>query len=400
MKISEILIKNFRSFDECGASIVVGEIAAFVGKNSSGKSNILQALQLFWGQYTLTTEDFYYGETDRTISISVSFSVTPEDIVPALLPYVSSDGFLRLRHDYTEADPKGKLYSCGINEYTGPSEMNPFPDRKLTAAKINTFLGTEQSTDLRAYAQAIGRLLDEKSFYDILGLYWCANIQSFSNQWKNNPIEISGTTIKSILAALPPYYYLPVSYTTAKLTQDKHSYFQQIYQQILGDIQQLRENALADQLKQRVEALYRSAGIHKRCSDINQLLSETGGADSTVKMHIEIGEPNYDVLFHPTPSLRIDDGYDCDVQGKGQGIQRDAIFRLLNVFSRLNKKQQMTFILAVDEPEAFMHTACLFGFVAHSFTQHNVPCAGQQIHRYLPSNLYSGRFLLTLDVLL
>ena len=139
MKISEISIKNFRSFDECGASILVGEMAAFVGKNSSGKSNILQALQLFWGQYTLTTEDFYYGETDRTISISVTFSVASEDIIPALLPYVSSDGFLRLRHDYTEADLKGKLYSCGINEYTGASEMHPFPDRKLTAAKINVF---------------------------------------------------------------------------------------------------------------------------------------------------------------------------------------------------------------------------------------------------------------------
>ena len=355
MKISEISIKNFRSFDERGASIIVGEMAAFVGKNSSGKSNILQALQLFWGQYALTTEDFYYGETDRTISISVTFSVASEDIVPALLPYVSSDGFLQLRHDYTDADPKGKLYSCGIKEYTGQSEMNPFPERKLTPARITAFLATEQSADLRTYAQSIGKLLDERSFYDILGLYWCAHIQSFSNQWSATPIEISGTNFKNILAALPPYYYLPVSYTTAKLTQDKHSYFQQIYQQILGDIQQLRENAQAEQLKQRVTALYRSVGIHKRCSDINQLLSETGGADSSVKMHIEIGEPNYDVLFHPAPSLRVDDGYDCDVQGKGQGIQRDAIFRLLKVFSRLNKKQQRKFILAVDEPEAFMH---------------------------------------------
>ena len=36
MKITEISIKNFRSFDERGVSIVVGEVAAFVGKNSSG----------------------------------------------------------------------------------------------------------------------------------------------------------------------------------------------------------------------------------------------------------------------------------------------------------------------------------------------------------------------------
>lgn len=355
MRITEISIKNFRSFDERGVSIVVGEMAAFVGKNSSGKSNILQALQLFWGQYTLTTEDFYYGETDRTISVSVAFSVASEDIVPALLPYVSSDGFLRLRHDYTEADLKGVLYSCGKNEYTGQSEMNPFPDRRLTSARITAFLASEQSADLHAYAQAIGKPLDERSYYDHLGRYWCAHFQGFSSHWNDNLIEISGTNVKNVLAALPPYYYLPVSYTTAKLTQDKNSYFQQIYLQILGDIQQLRESPHAEQLKQRLDALYRSAGIHKRCSDINQLLSETGGADPSVKMHIEIGEPNFDALFHPAPSLRVDDGYDCEVQGKGQGIQRDAIFRLLKVFSQLNKKHQRKFILAVDEPEAFMH---------------------------------------------
>lgn len=109
MKITEISIKNFRSFDERGVSIVVGEMTAFVGKNSSGKSNILQALQLFWGQYALAAEDFYYGETDRTISVSVTFAVAPDEILPVLLPYVSPDGFLQLRHDYTEVDLKGKL---------------------------------------------------------------------------------------------------------------------------------------------------------------------------------------------------------------------------------------------------------------------------------------------------
>lgn len=136
MKISEISIKNFRSFDERGVSISVGEMAAFVGKNSSGKSNILQALQLFWGQYALTAEDFYYGETSRTISVSVTFAIPSDEITPSLLPYVSPDGFLQLCHDYTETDTKGKLYSCGKNDFTGTSDMNPFPERKLTTARI------------------------------------------------------------------------------------------------------------------------------------------------------------------------------------------------------------------------------------------------------------------------
>ena len=202
MKITEISIKNFRSFDERGVSIVVGEMAAFVGKNSSGKSNILQALQLFWGQYALAAEDFYYGETDRTISVSVTFAVAPDEILPVLLPYVSPDGFLQLRHDYTEVDLKGKLYSCGKNEYTGQPEMNPFPERKLklTPAKIGVFLASEQSANLHSYAQSNGKTLDESSFYDVLGQYWCANIQSFCNRWNATPVEISGANLKSLFS--------------------------------------------------------------------------------------------------------------------------------------------------------------------------------------------------------
>ena len=205
MKITEISIKNFRSFDERGVSIVVGEMTAFVGKNSSGKSNILQALQLFWGQYALAAEDFYYGETDRTISVSVTFAVAPDEILPVLLPYVSPDGFLQLRHDYTEVDLKGKLYSCGKNEYTGQPEMNPFPERKLklTPAKIGVFLASEQSANLHSYAQSNGKTLDESSFYDVLGQYWCANIQSFCNRWNATPVEISGANLRIPLIIAP-----------------------------------------------------------------------------------------------------------------------------------------------------------------------------------------------------
>lgn len=60
MNNSEIVIKNLRSFDNHGDVIKVGEMAEFVGKNSSGKSSILQALQLFFGQTSPTLDDFYY----------------------------------------------------------------------------------------------------------------------------------------------------------------------------------------------------------------------------------------------------------------------------------------------------------------------------------------------------
>ena len=355
MKISSFSIKNYRSFNDQGDTIKIGEMAAFVGKNSSGKSNILQALQLFWGQVSPSPEDFFFGDCENTINIAVTFSVDPEEITPALLPYVSCDGFLRLSREFTDADSKGKMFSSGKRNCSSLSTLNPFPAKKLSASQINSFLQSSEADNLISYANKLGYSLDTKSFYNILGLYWCDHLDAFPSEWADEPIELDNPSQKAILSALPSYYYLPVSYTAAKLTQDKHSYFQQLYQQILGDINQLLTSTHAEKIKRQVDRLYQESGIHKRCNDINQLLFKTNGADASVKMHIEIGEPDYSVLFHPSPALRVDDGYDCDVQNKGQGIQRDAIFRLLRVFSQLDTKHQKQFILAVDEPEAFMH---------------------------------------------
>lgn len=355
MKLTTIIIRNFRSFDDHADVIQVGEMAAFVGKNSSGKSNILQALQLFFGQTSPVPEDFYYGDTERTMSVTVTFQVDSANLFPVLMPYVSPDQTLWLRREFKENDLKGKMYVGGKNQYTGTAEMNPFPDRALIASRVNAFLASDSGAPLLTYAHQKGQTVCYENYYDVLKSYWCDHLGAYPCIWNAEMQEIKGTALKEILSVLPPYYYLPVSYTTSKLTQDKHSYFQQIYQQILGDVNQLLATAQAEKLKKQVAALYRCAGMEKRCNDINELLHKTDGADSSVKMHIELGEPDYKALFHPAPSLRIDDGYDCDVQSKGQGIQRDAIFRLLKVFSQLNGKQQKQFILAIDEPEAFMH---------------------------------------------
>ena len=45
MKLTSVKIQNYRSFDSQGVEITLGEMAAFVGRNSSGKSNILNALK-------------------------------------------------------------------------------------------------------------------------------------------------------------------------------------------------------------------------------------------------------------------------------------------------------------------------------------------------------------------
>ncbi|MBO9639081.1 MAG: AAA family ATPase, partial [Siphonobacter aquaeclarae] len=48
MKIQSIVIRNFKTFDGTGINFSCNDITALVGENSVGKSNILQALDLFF----------------------------------------------------------------------------------------------------------------------------------------------------------------------------------------------------------------------------------------------------------------------------------------------------------------------------------------------------------------
>ena len=61
MKLTSVKIQNYRSFDSQGVEITLGEMAAFVGRNSSGKSNILNALKHFFDGSSMNDKDFYYS---------------------------------------------------------------------------------------------------------------------------------------------------------------------------------------------------------------------------------------------------------------------------------------------------------------------------------------------------
>jgi predicted ATP-dependent endonuclease of OLD family len=48
MKISHLKIVNFKTFDPEGISLNIADLTALVGENSTGKSNVLEALDVFF----------------------------------------------------------------------------------------------------------------------------------------------------------------------------------------------------------------------------------------------------------------------------------------------------------------------------------------------------------------
>lgn len=76
MKISKVYIQNFRSIQN--AVVEPGLLCALVGENNSGKSNILQAINIVLGEAwpsikQITDDDIYNRQIDQDIEIKICF---------------------------------------------------------------------------------------------------------------------------------------------------------------------------------------------------------------------------------------------------------------------------------------------------------------------------------------
>ena len=75
MKIKSLRIKNYKTFDEEGIFLTLTDLATLVGENSTGKSNILEALDLFFNFSSgkVSRQSFHYDENKKEISMEIRF---------------------------------------------------------------------------------------------------------------------------------------------------------------------------------------------------------------------------------------------------------------------------------------------------------------------------------------
>ena len=105
MLIEKVHVKNFRSiFDE---TLPCDSLTALVGRNGSGKSSFLNALELFYNvSARVAVEDFYSEDLTQDIEIAVTFSGLSQEAGEFFSPYLDNDTLTVVR---VFSDPqKGK----------------------------------------------------------------------------------------------------------------------------------------------------------------------------------------------------------------------------------------------------------------------------------------------------
>ena len=96
MLIQKVHVKNFRSIlDE---SLPCDSLTALVGRNGSGKSSFLSAIDLFYNPSAkITAEDFYSEDTTRDIEIAITFTGLSTEARNLFSAYIDNDAMTVVR---------------------------------------------------------------------------------------------------------------------------------------------------------------------------------------------------------------------------------------------------------------------------------------------------------------
>jgi len=91
MKIRKLTIENFRSLKH--VTIPVDDLTILIGKNGTGKSAVLKAVDIFFTTNAKYDEDdFYDRNIGAPIKITVTFELTNEKEIEEFGKYVLEDG--------------------------------------------------------------------------------------------------------------------------------------------------------------------------------------------------------------------------------------------------------------------------------------------------------------------
>jgi len=364
MKIECVRIENFRSFKD--ETIYFDDYTCFVGANGSGKSTVLNALNIFFRQdkdcttdlSKLTIEDFHHKNIDDPIKITVTFKDLSEKAKEDLSHYVRQDKLIissvaRFDTGTNVAEVKQYGNRLGFEEF-----RRYFETDKKTGAKVeelkNIYLELQKkhndlpkATTKPAMVQALRDyeakrpkecilLHSEDQFY---GVSRGENKLAPHIQWvfisaAKDATEESEESKTSALGQLLARTVRSKVNFDEKIETLKKATLKE-YQKIL-DSEQKVLNDISTTLKNRLES-WAHPGISAK-------ILWKQDADKSVKVedpwaYIKLGER----------------GFEGELARFGHGLQRSYMLALLQELTTVSDEVAPKLIMGIEEPEIYQH---------------------------------------------
>lgn len=369
MRIDEIEAENFRCLKSVKASL--HNLTVFVGRNGSGKSSMLHALDtLFKPKASITEEDFFNRDTDGPIEIKVTFTdFTNEErrefhafiqndrmIVTKIISYDSElDRFSEEYFSYESQVPR----FAEIREIEGAREKTKAL-RELIAE--GTLDGLDGSPRSEAETLEIMRRFEEE--HPGLTELVRTKVHFFGAR------NIGGGKLDKYTR----FIFLPAVKEASEETEGRESSINRLLDVlVLREIENRKDIvSFRDEIIQEVVEKYSPenlGGLDEISNSISETLSRYSPGSGLVLKWNEAEPPQIDL-----PSVTCDvseDGFEGCVERKGHGLQRALILTLLEHLALTSAAEELKgdkteestdretlridTILAIEEPEIYLH---------------------------------------------
>ncbi len=382
MKIKNVSIKNFKTFDSAGIDISLDNLTALVGENSVGKSNVIEALDLFfnYSKAKLKKTLFHHNGAGTPIKILVTFFGLTDEEKRTFKVHLAADDTLTItqvisaeikdpRKTIEEAENDDLEFSeskHGIKRIpTEEFEWTTLEDKPPTKKDIKTWWKNDLFVgefDFKSLFPEPATEPEPTAFQDKLELLWENHGPSIPTREITGDDAVLGWKNK-LKGNLPKFFYIPAAKNLSddlKVTKTSS----------LGEILSFLSAGVSGEVKDEFRAKSRRlieemlAKIdtdeegNSKVAKINRALNENLGIDLGCNLKIELGQPQIEDVVFPSPTLFANDGYYSDLSHKGHGVQRLAIFSLLRTFHTYDLSsgtEKTSFILGIEEPEIYLH---------------------------------------------
>lgn len=370
MRVKAIHVKNFRSIlDE---TIDCDNLTVLVGRNGTGKSSFLRALDLFYNQSaTVFAEDFYSEETSKDIEIAITFGDLGSEEKSLFDPYLDGNELTVTRVFNISAKKLGSYHGMRlrnpefeeVRKAGGKTEIRNKYNEIRNIDKYSS-LPTVRSADqveeeLKKWEDdnpdSCKRLRDDGQFFGFTGVG------------------------KGYLGRHTRFIHIPaVRDASEDATEGKGSCITEIMDLVVRRTLATRKDFVT--LKDETQKKYHEIMDPTKLTELSVLqthLSETlryYAPEANVSMEwaklvdIDFPLPKAEVKLH-------EDGYKSSVQRTGHGLQRAFIMTMLqhlvaakgseakveeevvseSEISQQGEQQLPSLVFAIEEPELYQH---------------------------------------------
>lgn len=349
MKISQVKIKNFRSYKD-ETIINFDNLIAFVGKNDIGKSTILEALDIFFegGVIKIDSSDVNkeceFGG-DREIEITVAFEDYPQELI------LDSSNPTSLKEEYL-LNKEGKLEIVKRYSFSSSkSKTNIFIKANYPTNEKCGDLHSLKITELKKIVKDNGIDCDNLAkSAEIRKAIW--NHYSQDLQLQEIEIEVAKEDAKNIWEQIEKELPCYALFQSDRSNNDKDDEVQNPLKSAVSQI--FKSDEISVELKEI------ASKVIKKLNEITMLTLEklkdmNPEIATTLKPKLpKVEELKWQDVFK---NVSISGDEDIPINKRGSGVRR---LILLNFFraeaERIKKEKEKTSIIyAIEEPETSQH---------------------------------------------